>query len=558
MAHDVYHELWGRGVIVQTRFGGFECRVRFAAGPERWVRTAELRNAAAGDPAVPREKLQLPAEDVRTTAFTALAAALSASSSGPGSPPAKGESAKPTRGRVGPTKVIGAGVRHVRHASHGEGRIVRRRFSPPECLVAFGNVGTRWVSTSELEEVPCYAATRIAQDTRALARRDLDDHVGPDMPEWRRAQFRARRILESLRMGTVPFDCAADFTFGREREAAVIDRWLQRAAGVMVVRGEYGVGKTHMIHYTYDRALSAGYAVALVQVNPSEAPFSKPKKVYHLLTRSLRYRRPNAATNRGFENLIRDVLAKHGLEDHKYFSQLRHDVEDAYLWDWISGAEDAAYPAGSAGRYYNWQPMKGMHAAATAANIYTYLLSGLSWSARNVLGLKGLLLLFDEAESVDWGCYAYQTSRAHGMVQALGRTASDDPALVAACGRDHGMTVCGWAEDIPFAYRQPANLKVLFAMTPSSTAAELARSLAAVTVDLEPIAKRSREAILLKVLDLYQAAYSFQLHADAARQRIGSRFDATIQTRYFVKACVEALDIARHMDGGTQRRLAES
>src|SRR5215211_7034479 len=45
---------------------------------------------------------------------------------------------------------------------------------------------------------------------------------------------------------------------GRDRELAVIDRFLERArgeqAGVLVLRGEAGVGKTALLEYAADRA----------------------------------------------------------------------------------------------------------------------------------------------------------------------------------------------------------------------------------------------------------------------------------------------------------------
>ena len=33
--------------------------------------------------------------------------------------------------------------------------------------------------------------------------------------------------------------------------------------------------------------------------------------------------------------------------------------------------------------------------------IYIVILSGIGWAAKNILGLKGFLILFDEAENVD-------------------------------------------------------------------------------------------------------------------------------------------------------------
>ena len=87
------------------------------------------------------------------------------------------------------------------------------------------------------------------------------------------------------------------------------------------------------------------------------------------------------------------------------------NIED--LWDWIEARESRAKPWG----FFSLLP--GLYDYSTAANIYCYLLSSLGWASREVLGLKGLLLVFDEAETVEMNFYSQQAQNSRNFLRSL-------------------------------------------------------------------------------------------------------------------------------------------
>ena len=84
--------------------------------------------------------------------------------------------------------------------------------------------------------------------------------------------------------------------------------------------GMYGTGKTHLLRYFRQLALSAGYAVSLVGLNPLETPFSQPKRVDSQIVRHLKWL--DGGTEVGFRQLLERGLQAGLLHDHRYFRYL--------------------------------------------------------------------------------------------------------------------------------------------------------------------------------------------------------------------------------------------
>ena len=144
----------------------------------------------------------------------------------------------------------------VRHPRYGRGVTRRSRHKGFELHVAFDDGLTRWVRLDELTEggmTPPVSA--------------ITPHVPPAVSDER---FKSRRMIEAFRLGTVPYDCVREFTFGRDRETQSLMDWLDEPEenGLLVV-GEYGTGKTHLLHYAYGQALQKGFAVAYVEMDPN-------------------------------------------------------------------------------------------------------------------------------------------------------------------------------------------------------------------------------------------------------------------------------------------------
>lgn len=425
--------------------------------------------------------------------------------------------------------------RLVSHRRFGRGRVLRTRHRGFESLVEFADGRKRWVRVDELSDVPpLMLPARVSASPR-----EPDDE-----------SFRHRRMIEAFRLGVVPYDLVDEFTFGRDSETRVLRDWLGDGQHqVCFLVGAYGVGKSHLVQYVRGRALREGFAVAAVDMDPSETPFHKPKRVYASLIQSFRYPRHGEQQPGGFREFLREVLSRGGLLDHEYFQHLARSADEC-LWEWIEARESTPRPVADV----NYRQLPSLYDFTTAANIYCYLLSALGWAALQVMDLKGLLLLIDEAEAATQVGYGYQ-SKGLNFLQALMRTAANDPKMAGPPLRS-GFDYCsmGYASEIPFLYRDPSGLKVVCAFTPVWLLDYLSKSATPLRLDLEPLGEQALKGLFEEICLIYDSAYGF-LEKDPIVDLIYRRVkDRGGRTRMFVKAAVEALDLMRF---GQRRPVAE-
>lgn len=418
----------------------------------------------------------------------------------------------------------------VVHPKFGRGIVKRKRHRGLDLQVEFENGVTRWVRSDELVSTE---PSRV-EPTKGYEIKLISDE-----------RLRARRIIEALRLGIVPYDCVEDFTFGREAETEAITTWLETAdeSSIFVV-GQYGAGKTHLLHYACGIALRKGYAVAWVEMDPNEAPFHKPKRVYNRLVTSFRYRSPSDGRLRNFRAFLREVLGRHALRDHLYFRLLGQNPQKETVWLWIEGNEASLRPVDEGSNWIYaldvYSSFPPLYNYSTAANIYTYLLSGMGWAASEVLGLRGLLLIFDEAETISISQYQYQMQRGKNFIEALLSVADNEEDLLKHPERST-LDYCkkGLAQNIPFLYRKPSGLKLLFAFTDVQIQTRYR------IVQINPLSDDVLRQIFENICLLYSEAYDYT-DIDVMMESIYARLtDGGGRTRAFVKGSVEALDLSR-------------
>ena len=410
------------------------------------------------------------------------------------------------------------------------------------------------------------------------------------------AHFKSRRMIEAFRLGIVPHDCVSDFIFGRAEEIRHFTDWLHNPDNSsLMVAGGYGSGKTHLLHYIYGHARQEGFAVALIEMDPNESPFHRPKQVYRRFVQNLQFYDTESGQPKilGFRELIQEAVARGALEDHTYFKCLIDRRLDDTLWEWIEARDISLRPSnvyqqtklhvgrrnidtaernlkrmeevlkevqrfvdGSGSMSPESHPnLPGLYPYYKAANIYCYLLSALGWAAQAILGLKGLLLIFDEAETVDSYDNLYQADKSQNFLKALVRTAdSDDRLLVSPAETDLDYCQVGVGRSIPFLYKQPSGLKLLFAFTPidtrrggilSTVFPELQESF---RINLESLAEASQKTLFHHVYLRYKSAYD-DFKAELPADTLDAIFRRLIRipgpVRMFVKATVETLDLIR-------------
>jgi len=82
----------------------------------------------------------------------------------------------------------------------------------------------------------------------------------------------AANAIESLRDGVPPEGLVRQFTVGRKREIRRLNEFLSKPDGTaLLLKANYGAGKSHLIKYLREEALAQNFAVSTVIVNSKEA-----------------------------------------------------------------------------------------------------------------------------------------------------------------------------------------------------------------------------------------------------------------------------------------------
>lgn len=367
-------------------------------------------------------------------------------------------------------------------------------------------------------------------------------------------EFRCRSMLESFRLGVVPNRRIEEFTFGRDAAIATINTWLDRQdIGTLLVKGAYGSGKSHLLEYIRARAANQGYAVATANLDPNDAPPSKPKAVFRKLLHSFRYL--EGQTPKRYEDFMREC-AKRAHPSHfsdsgwiRGILQLIGTPYEQRLWNWLEGYG-----------YVDEAPTLYDH--GTAANIYCNILSGLGWIAVSILRLKGLVVILDEGENVDsYYYYRYQVEKGFNLIQGLALVANNDRNLLnESISRDYSRpgigTLFGDKTDLiyhgynqmRYCYRLPAFLKVAFAFATELADEDTLRlyNLPKYDILLDALPEKALREIFNYIFLLYSTAYN----CSEDKSKMGRCFEIVNNrtgrgNRSFVKGSVELLDIKR-------------
>lgn len=519
MTETVDHERYGTGVVEGRRYQGFELLVQFSCGIRRWVPRSELRRAShKGIP--PGRGGAEPAPLLAGTALSDL------SDEGAGLP----DMITPTS-----SDAIGVPVTDLVLCSR-----------PPQDVVA---------PEREIFALPDAEGVGGGDPQR------YTDHRAPS-PE-RDARLRARGTIEALRQGGVPREMVELLTTGRDGELNAIQEWLESGDGCLRIDGDYGVGKSHLLELAALHALHAGWAVARVEIDPNETPFHKPKRLYQSITRSLKYYSGDQLHN--FSDLMTFVAESPESDDtrtlrgHPYFGTfIRYwgvDSDNEDLWDWIGGESTA---------YRSYLPR--MLGYQLAANIYCNLLSGLGWIAKDILGLRGLFVLIDEAESIDRSFYSnYQHTMGLNTLKGLIFTANGNRSLIREAteeqaisrqagrgqiGRYSGLRYPGDRQhQFSYIWREDTSIKIVLAFVPEffeslgydNDAYLAVREMP--SLNIESLSRIDHARLLRQITDIYREAYHFEPQGDVFELLPKGK------TRIFVKAAVEALDLMRFHPG---------
>jgi hypothetical protein len=369
-------------------------------------------------------------------------------------------------------------------------------------------------------------------------------HTKPSRNIQQEERLKPRRMIEAFRYGIVPEDCVRDYTFGRDEEIERVTQWLNapEESGLLIV-GQYGAGKTHFLNCIRSLALDHGFAVSTAQVSPLESPFSKPKRLYSQLVKSLRVKTSEEDLELGdFKWLLKKSFDTDILDRHRYFKYVKSYLNYDSVWQWIEAKEDHPRPYGNHQQFKDFPALYGNN--GKSANQYCYLLSSLGWiSQSQQIASKGLLLILDEAEAL----YASQTQvsseRSYNFLEALLATARGDQHLLEEPSQSE-FDYSAHTHDVPFLYNQPSGLKVLLTFTDDIYYSYQGGNIRSRLL-LRPLQADALNQVFDKVCSLYSKVYNIDkqsLRCDEIRDFVVINDGST---RQIVKSYVEALDIIR-------------
>jgi len=361
----------------------------------------------------------------------------------------------------------------------------------------------------------------------------------------------SKRLLEAFRLGIVPHQDIEYFTFGRGFELSEIEGGLKRlqhgTGDVYLVEGGYGSGKTHLLEYVHHLSVKYGFVTMYCELNVQETPLYRPKRVYRELVHNLRY------IKRSSEYRYRDLL-KEGtrltISDHcfltpvlRYLRSLEDtDTENEVFWQWVEGESTKEYAIDprSPFRVRGGQRIPALYDYSTAADYYSYILSGLSALA-NKSGFGGIVIILDEVETIThiWEYDLY--NRGLNFLEGLIQAAFDNENLK----RLDNRMLHNRVRPTPYIYRD-SHILLILASTPihGLRGFEGVRELIQKRIVLRKFSRPELESIYNNLYDVYVCAYpDFALVLSQKENVLNAALKRSYsELREFIKFSVEAFD----------------
>ncbi len=413
----------------------------------------------------------------------------------------------------------------VFHNIFGEGVVLETRWDGIESRVKFRSglclwLPTKWLKTLQIEE------------------KELD-------------KISSRRLVEAFRLGVVPHQDIESFTFGRAYEIDLFQKALDNlkdgTGGVFLIEGEYGSGKTHLAEFLRHLSLKQGFATGYCELHILETPPYRPKKIYHELVYNLRYIKDGC--ERGYRELLEEA-SRIDLPDHCFFTPVlkavkdrreKDDLHNEVFWQLIEGesTKEYAIDRNSPFRVRGGHKIPALYDFSTAADFYNYILSGLSYIARN-LGLGGLVLILDEFEVINHIWEYHLKERGKAFLEGLIRVALNDEEMKKI---DRYM-LHNQVRPTPYAYRQ-TNILLLLTTTPSED--DWVTRFIKNKIILRKFSRGELELIFDNLLRVYRTGFpEFVIDQKTQDNIVNAAFKKySNELRMFIKYSIEAFDRVR-------------
>lgn len=429
----------------------------------------------------------------------------------------------------------------VYHSIFGYGRVIGYRSRYKQAQVKFEDI-TLWIEIEDLEKVRPTDADKL---TSASMKKLID------LPSER-----ARKAIEALRLGVVPESEIEEFTFHRQKEIEQIEQCFEQVekegSSSAIIIGEYGTGKSHFLDFISSKALKKGFVVAKAEMDIYEIRPHRPKRLYAALMENIKWE-PNGSINRLRDFIkfaINDQSAIRVMDEHRFFKPIletfinKESSDLDLICDFLEGKDGLRVDI--IRKNYSNYKLQALYDSAYAADLYCYILTGLSNLTR-ALGFKGLIILIDEAESINYIDYN-EKEKADNLIKGL----------LLACIKKHYRDKELFHSTMrrltfPYCFSFPSYLFVILAMTPRFEDYDEPDWYSKVKkIELSTIDESDMQDIFESLVQIYKIAYpNFQIEKmdDLKSTLFEIWMDFTterIEFRQALKCIVEALDIKRH------------
>jgi hypothetical protein len=143
----------------------------------------------------------------------------------------------------------------------------------------------------------------------------------------------AQKVIEALRKGMPPDGYVRHFTVGRKSEIDTLNaRLKQPQRGALLLKANYGSGKSHLLRFLRETALEEGYVVSAVSLDARSAiRFNRMDQILGAIWRGIEV--PNSLNHKGVRPFFDTVCA--AIETSKSQKQdcLWRDLTNNWKWD---------------------------------------------------------------------------------------------------------------------------------------------------------------------------------------------------------------------------------
>jgi hypothetical protein len=214
----------------------------------------------------------------------------------------------------------------------------------------------------------------------------------------------ARAAIRRLRTGVVPNWELTHLSIGYDRVKRVVEQSLanlerQGRSTALFAQGEWGTGKTHFLSYLRNTAAQKWYASARIDLNARGVALSHPQRFLPIIADSI-----GAGDHVGIQELIPRLI--HIDELRQRMRDFSETAEASDLGWAVQNLCDEFEDCGvlGLGNHAAWATLRGADLSwSDDASKREKALSriGALASLCRAIGLKGLILILDEAETID-------------------------------------------------------------------------------------------------------------------------------------------------------------